>query len=340
MDVASREGLLDWYSRHARDLPWRRTRDPYAVWVSEVMAQQTQIATVLPYYERWMERFPSVDALAQADEDTVLALWAGLGYYGRARTFLQAARLVARDGWPASADAWRKLPGVGRYTANAIASICLGEAVPVVDGNVKRVYARFCADDGTGPLFERSCWDWAERVLDRERPGQMNQALMELGARVCTPRQPKCGECPLRPSCAAYALGLPTDFPAPAPKAEVVERHVVFWAHFWDGKWGLRRAEPGEWWAGMWCLPTEVLAQPLAEEFSLGRFNHTVTRHRLRCVVAWKAAHDPDLVWFSTEDLETLGIPTAHGKALAITLRALTDASEHDRMAVGRESTA
>lgn len=340
MDFRIREGLLDWYSRHARDLPWRRTRDPYAVWVSEVMAQQTQIATVLPYYERWLERFPNVDALAQAHEDTVLALWAGLGYYRRARTFLQAARQVARDGWPGNAAGWRELPGVGRYTANAIASICLGEPVPVVDGNVKRVYARFCADGGTGPGLERSCWAWAERVLDRERPGRMNQALMELGARVCTPRQPKCGECPLSPTCAAHALGCPTDFPVPAPKAEIVERHVVFWACVRDGRWGLRRAEAGEWWAGMWCLPTEVLAEPLAEEHCLGRFNHTVTRHRLRCAVAWNTSGDHDLVWFSTEELKTLGIPTAHGKALVIALRALTDASEHDRMAVGRESTA
>lgn len=302
------------------------------------MAQQTQIATLLPYYERWLGRFPSVHALARANEDEVLAMWSGLGYYRRARAFLEAAGRVATEGWPADANAWRQLPGVGRYTANAIASICYDEPVPVVDGNVKRVYARFCANGDADPSLERSCWEWAEHALDRERPGQMNQALMELGALVCTPRLPQCEVCPLATACSAFAMGRPTDFPSPRRKPEIVEKHVVFRAYYVAGKWGLRRAEPGEWWAGMWCLPAEVSDRTSFSGEALGGFNHSVTRHRLRCVVARGTALRPDLDWFATEELHRLGIPAAHRKALDIALRALTTSPEHDRMAAGSES--
>ncbi|HXG60332.1 MAG TPA: NUDIX domain-containing protein, partial [Planctomycetota bacterium] len=176
--------LRAWFRRAARDLPWRRTKHPYAIWVSEVMLQQTQVATVVPYYERWMKRFPTVRALARASLDEVLKVWEGLGYYARARNLHRAARGMRR--WPRTAAEWRRVPGVGAYTAAAIASIAYGERAAVFDGNVRRVLSRLEGRDVAAPP-----------PVPRGDPGEFNQALMELGQRICTPRAPRCGECPL-----------------------------------------------------------------------------------------------------------------------------------------------
>ena len=192
--------LLDWYDAHRRDLPWRRNPDPYRVWVSEVMLQQTRVAAVLEHYAKWMERFPTVQELARAREQTVLAMWSGLGYYHRARRLHQAAKLIVRERngeFPGSAEGWRELPGIGRYTAAAIASIAFGEPVAVVDGNVERVLDRlFGTHESKG-----SHWQRAEVLLERSRPGDFNQAMMELGATICTPRTPQCLVCPLLDWC-------------------------------------------------------------------------------------------------------------------------------------------
>ena len=197
-----RSTLLRWYRKNRRDLPWRRTADPYAVWVSEIMLQQTRVETVLPYYARFLERFPDASRLADATEDDVLASWSGLGYYRRARALHQGARVVMErhDGkLPRDPADLRRLPGVGRYTAGAIASVAFGLPEPILDGNVRRVLARIFAVDGVrlGPAAEeRELWGLAASLVQGSAPGDLNQALMELGALICTPRAPACPACP------------------------------------------------------------------------------------------------------------------------------------------------
>jgi A/G-specific adenine glycosylase len=211
-DHAFREHLLAWYDLHARDLPWRQLpgkqrpgkkkhRDPYHVWLSEIMLQQTRVAAVIEHYRKFLQRFPTVAKLASAREASVLAAWSGLGYYRRARMMHAAAKVVVRERggkFPETSKSWRELPGIGRYTAAAIASIAFGEAVAVVDGNVERVLQRFLGQ----PLAGEGLWRAADDLLDRQRPGDFNQAMMELGATVCTPRAPACLMCPVVELCA------------------------------------------------------------------------------------------------------------------------------------------
>ena len=193
--------LLAWYDAHARDLPWRENRDPYRVWVSEIMLQQTRVAAVIAHYHEFLRRFPTVSKLAAAREASVLAAWSGLGYYRRARMLHRAAKVVVRElggKFPGTAEGWRELPGIGRYTAAAIASIACGERVAVVDGNVERVLQRVSGRRLAG----EELWRTAEALLEPERPGDFNQAMMELGATVCTPRGPACLTCPVVELCA------------------------------------------------------------------------------------------------------------------------------------------
>ena len=203
--AAFRRALLRWYDRHRRDLPWRETRDPYRIWLSEIMLQQTRVAAVLDHYRIFLERFPNVQALAAASEEAVLAAWSGLGYYRRARMLHRCAQQIAEhhDGrFPQNAEDLLALPGIGRYTAAAIASIAFAEPVAVVDGNVERVLQRFTGINLTTPQI----WQHAQALLANSRPGDFNQAMMELGAMVCVPRQPKCPECPLQELCATRAI--------------------------------------------------------------------------------------------------------------------------------------
>lgn len=222
-----RAALLEYYDAAARDLPWRRTRDPYAIWVSEVMLQQTRVDTVLRYYEPFLKRFPSTEALAAADQDAVLAAWSGLGYYRRARLLHAGVReVVARYGGavPEETEARRELPGVGRYTAGAIGSIAFDRAEPLVDGNVARVFARlFGIDTPIGRSDTRArLWALAEALVTGPRPGALNQALMELGATVCSKAATRCGRCPIAVHCAAHATDrvktLPVVTKKPVPK--------------------------------------------------------------------------------------------------------------------------
>ncbi|MEW6569013.1 MAG: A/G-specific adenine glycosylase [Chloroflexota bacterium] len=206
------EALLRWYDHNARDLPWRRSRDPYAIWVAEVMLQQTRVETVIPYFERWMGRFPTVAALAEASPEQVLGLWEGLGYYGRARNLHRAAQRVVTEHagvLPASVEALRHLPGIGRYTAAAIAAIAFGLDGIALDGNQRRVLARFfdLPHDPRTRDGERALLQLAAGLLPPGRASAFNQALMDLGATVCTPRAPRCPECPLRSGCLARARG-------------------------------------------------------------------------------------------------------------------------------------
>jgi A/G-specific adenine glycosylase len=218
--------LIRWYKKHSRVLPWRGHPDAYAVWVSEIMLQQTRVEAVIPYFERWMSRFPSVRDLADASEQEVLTLWEGLGYYSRARNLHQAARLIVdeHNGYiPRSVDALRKLPGIGRYTAAAIASMAFSLDEPTLDGNIRRVYARLFnveipADSTEG---EKLLWSLAAENLPKGKAGDYNQALMDLGAMICLPKNPRCETCPLKKECQAQKLGLQESRPVLKPKAEV-----------------------------------------------------------------------------------------------------------------------
>jgi A/G-specific adenine glycosylase len=254
---ALRARLLAYYDAHARDLPWRRTRDPYRIWVSEVMLQQTRVAVVTQRYERFLARFPDVASLARASAETVLRGMGRLGYYSRARNLHAAARAVERSPrrrMPESARGLAELPGIGAYTAGAVASIAFGERVPAVDGNAERVLARLLAH---GRRKSTAVSEIARALVDCERPGDVNQALMDLGAVVCTARTPRCAACPLGAHCRGRALGAPERFPAKRARPSVAKLDVVFaWIPSGGGVWLERRPLAGLW-SGLWQLPAE-----------------------------------------------------------------------------------
>jgi len=262
-----RRAVLHFYDASRRDLPWRRDRDPYRVWVSEIMLQQTRVAAALHHYARWIERFPTVQHLAKARAQSVLALWSGLGYYHRARRLHKAAKVIVRERegeFPCTAEQWRQLPGVGRYTAAAIASIALGEAVAVVDGNVERVLDRMF---GTSDDRERN-WQRAAALLDRARPGDFNQAMMELGATLCTPRAPQCLICPLNDWCQSRG--------AEAPKPQPVRKQKqLHYALACEGGSVLlvQRSHDAKRMAGMWELP-EI---NVTHDEPIATFRHSIT---------------------------------------------------------------
>lgn len=328
--------LLAFFDREQRDLPWRRSRHPYGIWISEVMLQQTQVATVLPYYRAFLEAFPDVAALAAAPVDQVLARWSGLGYYRRARQLHEAARLIVAAGdFPADAAGWLALPGIGPYTAAAIASQASGEVVPVLDGNVERVLSRrlALAEDPKRRATRAVLLAAAAEMLDPRRPGDGNQALMELGATVCRPRQPLCLLCPLAEGC--RGKGSPELYPLAKPQRAtekielamaVVERggrHLFF-----------RRPDDAPFLAGMWELPNLPALPPakLAAElgrvygggFELGpesrRFRHGITFRRLEIALhpaRWRGEGKRELVWANEEERRGLALSSMFEKALA-----------------------
>ncbi|MFM1918624.1 MAG: hypothetical protein RLZZ303_258 [Candidatus Hydrogenedentota bacterium] len=264
-----RRDLLRWYEREARDLPWRRTRDPYRIWISEIILQQTRVDQGLPYYERFVEAFPDVAALAAAPLDRVIKLWEGLGYYTRARNLhLAAQRVVAEHAGqlPQRAELLQLLPGVGRYTAAAIASIAFGERVAVVDGNVKRVLARLynieeCIDD---TATDRRLWELANALVPRKAPGDFNQAMMELGARVCVPRRPDCESCPVAAHCAALREGVEAERPVRKAKAAPKQKELAAAAvRRGEAYLLLRRPDDGLL-GGLWEFPAFEMTQARA----------------------------------------------------------------------------
>lgn len=255
-----RAALLAWFDRTGRDLPWRTGpeggRDPYRVWVSEVLLQQTQVARGRVYFERFLTAFPTVQALADAPVDAVLKAWEGCGYYARARNLHRAAGVIARDGFAGTYDGWRALPGVGPYTAAAVASLACGEARAVNDGNVRRVLSRLHGERHPAQAWVQAR---ADELLDPARPGTFNEAVMDLGATVCTPKAPKCGECPVSAWCAACASGDPASFPAPKVRAAVQEVRAVALLLGDAGEAVLERRE-GTLLGGLMGLPSEVIA--------------------------------------------------------------------------------
>jgi A/G-specific adenine glycosylase len=253
--------LLAWYDRHGRkQLPWKRRRDAYRIWVSEIMLQQTQVATVIPYYERFLARFPDVRALARAPLDRVLHLWTGLGYYARARNLHRAAREIVRDHgarFPRDIESVRALPGIGRSTAGAILALAFGQRHPILDGNVKRVLARYHAIAAplSGKETEAKTWALAERHTPKQRVAEYTQAIMDLGATVCTRAAPDCAHCPVRRGCAAADAGNPQHYPVRAAKRPVPVRAAGF-LMLRDGEHVLLlQRPPAGIWGGLWSFP-------------------------------------------------------------------------------------
>jgi len=287
-----RRNLLTWYARHARPLPWRESRDPYRVWVSEIMLQQTRVAAVIGHYSEFLRRFPMVEKLAAAREASVLAAWSGLGYYRRARLLHAAAKVVVQElggKFPATAEEWLELPGIGRYTAAAIASIAFAEPVAVVDGNVERVLQRVSGQRLAG----EELWQAAEYVLARKRPGDFNQAMMELGATVCAPRAPACLVCPVVKLCATRG-----ELPAGAKPARQKKREIHYALDFRNGDgrgvevFLAQRAQNASLMAGMWELPEMASGHSAAKLSFTLRHSITVTDYTVR---VWRDA-PPELL--------------------------------------------
>jgi len=268
--------LLAWYARHKRALPWRDEPDPYRIWVSEIMLQQTQVDTVIPYYQRWLARFPTLAALAAAPLNDVLAAWEGLGYYSRARNLQRAAQIVTAEhsgAVPHTLPELQALPGIGRYTAGAIASIAFGVDAPVLDGNVKRVLARAfdVQVDVKSPAGVAQLWALAESLVPRGRAGDYNQALMDLGATVCTPRAPACERCPVQALCVARQLGVQLERPVmPAPRARPERIYAAGVVHK-AGRVLLGQRPADELLGGLWAFPAAECRAAETYEAALAR---------------------------------------------------------------------
>jgi A/G-specific adenine glycosylase len=291
------------------------------------MLQQTQVVTVIDYFHRWMMQFPTVEILASAPVDDVLAAWQGLGYYRRARSIHEAAQQIVRDGWPRNREEWLNLTGIGPYTAGAICSIALGQPESLVDGNVERVYARLTADDAAGPLLNRRAWDWAQRSLDPEHSGDWNQALMELGATVCTPVNPKCDACPVAELCVAKQTWKVDQVPTKTPRRAVVAMNHHLWIPRWRDKVGIEQIPPGEWWEGMWSFPRSEEPADLEARFPdawprhVGSLRHSVTYHRILLTVSVIESVDRSLTWVTREEIDRFALPAPHKKALGLALK-------------------
>jgi A/G-specific adenine glycosylase len=333
--------LIRWFDRHARDLPWRRTRDPYAVWISEIMLQQTQVKTVLPYYARWMRALPRVEDFARARPERVLKLWEGLGYYSRARHAQTAARIIVNKysgHFPEKFEEVLALPGVGRSTAGAICSIAFNQPAPILDGNVRRVLSRLLGVGGHSPAKAVSArlWRAAEELVRAAggQPARLNQGLMELGALICLPRQPNCPHCPVRRHCFAWRENRVGEFPARAPRRPVTARRFIALVARRGGRFLVRRRLAGGVNAGLWEFPNfEAPAKAgnvssLAAPFRLAaggpffRHRHSITRYRM-LLEAFHAELPGGAVsglaageWKRPAELERLPFTAAHRKLL------------------------
>ena len=340
------QALLSWFDQHGRhDLPWQVADDPYKVWVSEIMLQQTQVKTVLNYFDRFIERFPTVQDLGTASWDDVAPYWAGLGYYARARNLHKAATLVTQKGsFPQTLEEWIELPGIGRSTGGALMSLGLRQYGVIMDGNVKRVLSRFFAieDDLSKPIHEREMWKIAESLCPTERNHDYTQAIMDLGATICTPKKPLCLYCPMQQHCKAHQQGLETELPFKKPKKAVPiksakvlllqsknAKHEIIW--LWQ-----QRPNSGLW-GGLWCLPIfeddakfEQVCQSLNLKIVASRthishsFTHFTWQLEAICFVIDKDQMEHLSIelsseWLSPEQACQLGVPTAMKKLISAT---------------------
>lgn len=331
-DFADR--LIRWHQQHGRKgLPWQGTTDPYRVWLSEIMLQQTQVATVIPYYLRFLERFPRLADLAAAPVEDVMPLWSGLGYYARARNLHKCAQVVLeryRGEFPRDAALIAELPGIGRSTANAVASFCFGAQTPILDGNVKRVFARCFGIEGfPGTLkVEREMWALAEQLMPDSDTGTYTQAQMDLGATICTRGKPLCSRCPLADTCLAYRDNRVAELPTPRPKKAVPERESIFL--LMEGEQGilLEQRPPSGIWGGLLCLP-ELPQGADAVHYAqqhygvragawqeLPSLRHTFTHFRLTLrplqasITHTPAAMERNLRWLGAADYAAAALPT------------------------------
>ena len=316
--------LLNWYKRSARELPWRSTRDPWHILLSEVMLQQTRVETVIPYYERFVKRFPTAASMAACGEQEVLALWAGLGYYSRARNLHRAARQITERGeFPATYGEIRELPGVGAYTAAAVASIAFNLPHASVDGNVLRVLSRLTCEWGDikSGVTRRRLAEKAGELLDPRRPGDFNQALMELGATLCSPRDPQCVRCPWRSSCAAFAQNVQRQLPVKQAGRAPVRIHLRLLLIEKGGRVLMRpRSESDRRLAGFWELP-EAAELPEARVIaSAGEFRHSITHHNYSVEVtrASVSRKPRGYRWVSWGEMFTIPVSTMSRKAFRI----------------------
>jgi A/G-specific adenine glycosylase len=306
--------LLVWFRKSRRDLPWRKKREAYRVWISELMLQQTQVATVIPYFERWLEAFPTVQALAKAPLDSVLKQWEGLGYYRRARFLHQAAQMVDKDGFPDHYQGWLRLPGVGPYTAAAISSIVNNEKVVAVDGNVKRVVSRLFAMPEVTEAIAR------EKLtpLIASQAGDFNEAMMELGATVCSPKNPKCPKCPIKNSCQAFLQDKVSEFPAIKPKTQLPHYKRYALVYTQHKNIVLHQRNHSEMLNGLWGF---ILADTKPRGKSLAKVNHAYTHFRLTVtpiVVTTKPNQGQFIKW---NDLDTLALSKLDHKILEVLRR-------------------
>ena len=340
--------LLNWYGRYGRDLPWRQTRDPYCIWLSEIMLQQTTVAAVIPYYERFLGKFPDVQSLAKAPQEAVLKLWSGLGYYSRARNLHQAAIHIvekAEGRFPETVDELLQLPGVGRSTAGAIVSIAFNRPAPILDGNVRRVLARLMAltEPPRDSQSEKKLWRWAAAFTSNQRPHDYAQAIMDLGATVCLPRQPRCSECPLRDICQAKRLGLEHELPAKKPKAKVATRRQVVLVADCLGKFLVRRRPAEGLLGGMWEFPCQDVGATMNSGEALqkmqsnlpfdpdavfvGEISHTYSHFRLQAEVYRVRSGSESKIaengafWHDAGKLAESPLHGAHQKVLKLILK-------------------
>lgn len=343
--------LLDWFGKHRRELPWRQIRDPYAIWVSEVMLQQTQAATVVGYYQRFLQAFPDVQSLARAPTQEVLRLWQGLGYYRRALALQEAARLLVRDyqgQLPRDPQLWQQLPGVGRYTAHAILSQAFDLPLPIVEANSARVYARIfvCDQPLESPTAQRWLWHVAECLLPTHGAGHFNQAIMELGATVCMARRPHCEQCPVTAFCRAYQEGRTASFPVRRQRPETSAVNEIGIVVQWRSRWLLlQRTAQAERWPSLWEFPhAEMRPGELADDAVLrvgheltglevvpnrflARIGYSVTRFRL-VMQAWSAIRQAGRIrltplhtqarWLTPQQTLALPLSTPQRRLLAV----------------------
>jgi len=339
------ERLLAWYGREGRELPWRQTRDPYHIWLSEIMLQQTTVAAVIPYYQAFLQRFPDVATLAAAPVEAVIEQWAGLGYYRRARNLHAAARMVVErfaGRFPAELQQLQELPGIGRSTAGAILSIAFDTAAPILDGNVRRVLCRLCALQlpARSTAAEKLLWSWAEILTPVDRPNDYAQAIMDLGATVCLPRGPLCGVCPLAGLCLANARGLEEELPLSAPKKAIPTVRQVVLAICSDGRYLVLRRPLDGMLGGLWEFPTAQIlegesplgaAARLATEQggrlcgeAVGEGRHVYSHFRLESVlfaaegVPERTAEGQESRLVSRAELEALPLHGAHKKLVPL----------------------
>lgn len=340
--------ITSWFIENSRDLPWRRTCDPYAIWVSEIMLQQTQVKTVIPYWERWMQHLPTISSLACADEQHVLKLWEGLGYYTRARNLQKTARLICEKHFgkfPRALNEILELPGIGRYTAGAVASIAYGDPAPILDGNVIRVLSRQFAIEGNpkSRTNQSLLWDLStELVIVSNSPSALNQGLMELGATICTPREPQCRACPIRRTCEAFRLNRVTGFPQIPERRKSRQRRFVAYIFRHGDSVLVRKRNADVVNGNLWEFPNfEILRGKAAAENSrfhnlplrpFATIKHTITNNRITLSAKTAEANDqsPALAeelaaeWRTTSELEFLPFSSAHAKLRGLLKRRMS----------------